>query len=144
MDSRVRGNDGGEGGNLSARIGQRRRAKFRKKRRERGNLSVKMDSRFRGNDGGEAGIRRRKSDGGGGDSDLHRNGKSWKLGKKNLPFRRTPESLREIPIYIGMVKKCQGRVGEAGINRGIFNLIKSPNRTAALCFVRPEMGLRGD
>ena len=38
----------------------------------------------------------------GGDSDLHRNGKSWKLGKKNLPFRRTPESLREIPIYIGM------------------------------------------
>ena len=61
-----------------------------------------MDSRFRGNDGGEAGIRRRKSDGGGGDSDLHRNGKSWKLGKKNLPFRRTPESLREIPIYIGM------------------------------------------
>ena len=39
-----------------------------------------------------------------GDSDLHRNGKSWKLGKKNLPFRRTPESLQEIPIYIGMVK----------------------------------------
>ena len=39
-----------------------------------------------------------------GDSDLHRNGKSWKLGKKNLPFRRTPESLREIPIYIGMEK----------------------------------------
>ena len=29
----------------------------------------------------EAGIRRRESDGGGGDSDLHRNGKSWKLGK---------------------------------------------------------------
>ena len=48
--------------------------------------------------------RRQESDGGGGDSDLHRNGKSWKLGKKNLPFRRTPESLREIPIYIGMVK----------------------------------------
>ena len=41
-----------------------------------------MDSRFRGNDGGDAGIRRRKSDGGGGDSDLHRNGKSWKLGKR--------------------------------------------------------------
>ena len=64
-----------------------------------------MDSRFRGNDGGEAGIRRQESDGGGGDSDLHRNGKSWKLGKKNLPFRRTPESLREIPIYIGMEKR---------------------------------------
>ena len=28
---------------------------FRKKRRERGNLSAKMDSRFRGNDGGEGG-----------------------------------------------------------------------------------------
>ena len=41
-----------------------------------------MDSRVRGNDGGEAGIRRRESDGGGGDSDLHRNGKSWKLGKR--------------------------------------------------------------
>ena len=27
---------------------------FRKKRRERGNLSAKMDSRVRGNDGGEA------------------------------------------------------------------------------------------
>ena len=27
-----------------------------------------------------------------------------KIGKKNLPFRRTPESLQEIPIYIGMVK----------------------------------------
>ena len=53
-----------------------------------------MDSRVRGNDGGEAGIRRQESDSGGGDSDLHRNGKSWKLGKKNLPFRRTPESLR--------------------------------------------------
>ena len=76
---------------------------FRKKRRERGDLSAKMDSRFRGNDGGEAGICRRESDGGGrfrftsewkkleirkkeftipanagisaGDSDLHRNGK---------------------------------------------------------------------
>ena len=54
---------------------------------------------------GRAGICRRESDGGGGDSDLHRNGKSWKLGKKNLPFRRTPESLREIPIYIGMEKR---------------------------------------
>ena len=54
---------------------------FRKKRGECGNLSVKMDSRVRGNDGGEAGICRRESDGGGGDSDLHRNGKSWKLGK---------------------------------------------------------------
>ena len=41
-----------------------------------------MDSRVRGNDGGEAGIRRRKSDSGRGDSDLHRNGKSWKLGKR--------------------------------------------------------------
>ena len=29
---------------------------FHKKRRERGELSVKMDSRFRGNDGGEGGI----------------------------------------------------------------------------------------
>ena len=37
-----------------------------KKRRERGNLSVKMDSRVRGNDSGRAGIRRRESDGGGG------------------------------------------------------------------------------
>ena len=197
MDSRVRGNDGGEagirrresdggGGRNSEKNGGIRRKKSpaippenkkkppsfprkresilrnktansprfsTKKQRERGNLSVKMDSRFRGNDSGKAGIRRRKSDsgggrnsgknsvnagicrrkwipafagmtagragicrqesdGGGGDSDLHRNGKSWKLGKKNLPFRRTPESLREIPIYIGMVKKCQGRVGE--------------------------------
>ena len=67
---------------------------FCEKRGECGGLSVKMDSRFRGNDGGEAGVCRRESDGGGGDSDLHRNGKSWKLGKKNLPFRRTPESLR--------------------------------------------------
>ena len=46
-----------------------------KKRRERGDLSVKMDSRFRGNDGGKAGFCRQESDGGGGDSDLHRNGK---------------------------------------------------------------------
>ena len=42
-----------------------------------------MDSRFRGNDGGEAGIRRRKSDGGGGDSDLHRNGKAAEFREKN-------------------------------------------------------------
>ena len=55
-----------------------------------------------------------KNDGGGGDSDLHRNGRNWKLGKKNLPFRRTPESLREIPIYIGMVKNV-GRGGNAGM-----------------------------
>ena len=75
---------------------------FCEKRGECGILSAKMDSRVRGNDGGEAGICRRESDSGGGDSDLHRNGKSWKLGKKNLPFRRTPESLREIPIFIGM------------------------------------------
>ena len=33
---------------------------FRKKRRERGNLSVKMDSRFRGNDSGEGGNFTRK------------------------------------------------------------------------------------
>ena len=49
---------------------------------------------FAGMTAGRAGICRQKSGGGGGDSDLHRNGKSWKLGKKNLPFRRTPESLR--------------------------------------------------
>ena len=43
-----------------------------------------MDSRVRGNDGGEAGICRRKSGGGGGDSDLHRNGKNWKI-KFSIP-----------------------------------------------------------
>ena len=93
-----------------------------KKQRERGNLSVKMDSRVRGNDSGEGGNlsarigrrRRRKSDSGGGNSDLHRNGKSWKLGKKNFPFRRTPESLQEIPIYIGMVKKRRERGNKSG------------------------------
>ena len=33
---------------------------FRKKRRERGDLSVKMDSRVRGNDGGDTHILRKK------------------------------------------------------------------------------------
>ena len=42
-----------------------------------------MDSRVRGNDGGEAGIRRRKSDGGGGDSDLHRNANAAEFCEKN-------------------------------------------------------------
>ena len=53
--------------------------------------------------------------GGGGDSDLHRNGRNWELEKKNLPFRRTPESLREIPICIGMVKNENDGRGNAEI-----------------------------
>ena len=53
-----------------------------------------MDSRFRGNDGGEAGIRRRESDGGGGDSDLHRNGKAAEFREKTLSFPRKRESIR--------------------------------------------------
>ena len=52
-----------------------KRAFFSQKQGKCEDLSVKMDSRVRGNDGGEAGIRGRESDGGGGDSDLHRNGK---------------------------------------------------------------------
>ena len=74
---------------------------------------------------GEAGIRRRESDGGGGgDSDLHRNGRNWELEKKNLPFRRTPESLREIPICIGMVKNDGGEAGEIPIYIG---MVKNEN-----------------
>ena len=133
---------------------------FRKKRRERGDLSVKMDSRVRGNDSGEAGICRREitaagnrksgggvnsavlvspptnvggeskrgeNVGGGGDSDLHRNGKSWKLGKKNLPFRRTPESLRRFR-FTSEWKKLEIRKKEftipanAGISAGDSDL----------------------
>ena len=55
---------------------------FRKKRRERGNLSAKMDSRVRGNDSGEGGI---------------------------LSAKITAAG--EIPIYIGMVKNDGGEAG---------------------------------
>ena len=60
MDSRFRGNDGGEAGIRRRKSDGGGRREFHKKRREHGNLSVKMDSRFRGNDGGEAQILREK------------------------------------------------------------------------------------
>ena len=77
------------------------RAFFRKKRRERGNLSVKMDSRVRGNDSGEGGILSARNNGG---------GKSEIGGRSKL--RRT----RFAP------DKCRGRVkkGRKCRRRGRF------------------------
>ena len=65
---------------------------FLQKRGECGDLSVKMDSRFRGNDEVNAGIPA--------ENKIFHSRKT--TGKKYIPFRRTPESLQEIPIYIGM------------------------------------------
>ena len=79
MDSRFRGNDGGEAGIRRRESDGGGRRNSTKKRRERGNLSAKMDSRFRGNDSGEGGI---------------------------LSAKITAAG--EIPIYIGMVKNDGG------------------------------------
>ena len=54
MDSRFRGNDGGEGGVLRESL-KFPRIFFAKNGGNDGNLSVKMDSRFRRNDGGRGG-----------------------------------------------------------------------------------------
>ena len=81
---------------------------FRKKRRERGNLSVKMDSRFRGNDGGEAGICRRESDGGGGGGIRKKRRNSPQKNppqfppKKNRHSRRKQEKTPVIPAKAGI------------------------------------------
>ena len=84
MDSRFRGNDSGEGGNLSARIGRRRRRESGgggKNRTAAGEIPIYIGMVKIGKEftiPANAGISA-------GDSDLHRNGKSWKLGSLKFP-----------------------------------------------------------